>query len=123
MNQIGVHLCKKSKRGRRQPPPMMFEEVKIQMGVQSNNPKSCGGGGGGGVEGGAAPHDVRRSDDSHREGLVMLRMREAKAKTNEPEELGKQRMRKAKTTKSCINQRKAANVTWFELGMQRMRKS
>ena len=32
-------------------------------------------------------------------------------------------MQKAKATKRRINQRKAANTTWFELGMQRMRKA
>ena len=45
---------------------MMFEEVMIQIGVQSNLCKQS--------------NKLRRSDDSNREGLEMLRMREAKAK-------------------------------------------
>ena len=58
---------------------MMFEEVMIQMGVQSNlckQSKKLRGGWGGG----SPPHDVRRRDDSNWEGLMMLRMQEAKAK-------------------------------------------
>ena len=50
----------------------------------------------------------------------------AKAKTP-GEELGKQRMRKAKAAKSRINQRKAAKAKTppaeEELGLQRMRKA
>ena len=58
---------------------MMFEEAMIQLGVQSNlckQSKKLRGGWGGA----APPHNVRRSDDSNWEGLVMLRMREAKVK-------------------------------------------
>ena len=52
-------------------------------------------------------------------GLVMLRMREAKAKN----QMNQRGTGKAEATKSRINQRKAANATWFELEMQRMRKA
>ena len=92
----------------------MFEEVLIQIGVQllcKQSKKVAGG------LGGEAPHDVRRSDDSNREELVMLMMREAKSK----------RMRKAKASKSRIHQRKAAEAKTppaeEELGMERMRKA
>ena len=57
---------------------MMFEEVLIQIGVQllckQSKQQRVGWGGG------FPPHDVRRSDDSNREELVMLMMREAKSK-------------------------------------------
>ena len=72
---------------------MMIEEVMIQLGVHFNRK---GGGGG------------------HREELAMLRMQEAKAKN----QLGKQRMRKAKARKPP----KAKAKKPAELAMQRMRK-
>ena len=65
MNQVGVqlNLYKKSKKsrglgGRRQPPPMMLEEVMIYMGVLSNLCKQSKKLRGGWAGGGSPPHDV-----------------------------------------------------------------
>ena len=77
---------------------MMIEKVMIQLGAQKL--KMSGGVGGRGrppheYKKQRAPHDDRKIGGGTREELAMLRTQEAKAKN----QLGKQRMRKAKARK------------------------